>query len=133
MIALVRDLDGEARIHPMLERTGLYGGDVPLPRCYRAEAEGLSVLMGREPFPDDPRPRWHVSIQHDERVPSWNEVTEVLHHVRPGVPFVLGVPPRSWWMNVHERVLHAWETRDRPLIESWRQNATGHTPTPGDR
>jgi hypothetical protein len=30
--------------------------------------------------------------------------------------FVIGVPPKSWWMNVHPHVLHLHETRDELLI-----------------
>jgi hypothetical protein len=45
------------------------------------------------------------------------------------VPFVVGVPPRSWWMNVHPDVLHLVETRDQALIESWRDERQGHAVT----
>jgi hypothetical protein len=52
-----------------------------------------------------------------------------LHALRPGVPFVLGIPPRSWWMNIHPHVLHAWETRDWLLIDQWRANRRGDAPS----
>ena len=44
--------------------------------------------------------------------------------VRPGVHFVIMVPPKSWWMNVHPYTLHLWETADQALIEEARTNAT---------
>jgi hypothetical protein len=86
------------------------------------------VLTSREEWqPGDER--WHVSIAAADRVPTWNEIAHTLHSLRPGVPFVLGVPPRSWWMNVNPYVLHAWETKDWNLIEQWRHESHGHTPT----
>ena len=42
---------------------------------------------------------------------------------------VMGVPPRSFWMNVHPDVLHLWEPRDEAMIEQWRANALGQVPT----
>jgi hypothetical protein len=32
-------------------------------------------------------------------------------------------------MNVHPDVLHLVETRDEPLVESFRANAQGHVPS----
>lgn len=101
-------------------------GEHPPPECYQ-HRNGLSAMVGRERWADGTR-RWHVSLRFGNpgvsgRVPSWDELVDALHALRPGVPFVIGVPPRSWWMNVHPDVLHAWETRDQGLINEWRQNA----------
>lgn len=73
--------------------------------------------------------RWHISLRGPGRVPTWEELVDVAHQLRPGVPFVLAVPPRSLWMNVHPHVLHLWETADEPLLEEWRVNARGDAPT----
>lgn len=97
------------------------------PPIARQHPSGLFALVGREPWPGDPDPRWHISLRYGERgrdgrVPSWDELVESVHALRPGVPFVVGIPPRSWWMSIHPDVLHAWETRDKPLIAEWKRN-----------
>jgi hypothetical protein len=107
-------------------------GEVPPPKAYYHPA-GLSALVGREPFSDDDW-RWHISVRFgnpgvDGRVPNWEEMVNAAHELRPGVVFVMGVPPRSWWMNVHPHVLHMHETRDELLIDQYRANAGGHTPS----
>lgn len=73
--------------------------------------------------------RWHISISRQRALPTWRDFAEIVHEIRPGVPFVLGIPPRSWWINVHEFTLHAFETKDGNLIDQWRAEGAGHTPT----
>jgi hypothetical protein len=108
--------------------------DVEPPRAYRRGE--LTAFMGREPLGpyDDPDMRWHISLRYGHpgvngRVPTWEELVFAAHELRPGVPFVVGIPPRSWWMNVHPDVLHLYETRDDALVESWRGQAQAHAPT----
>jgi hypothetical protein len=107
-----------------------YGPDVPPPRAL--EHGPLRALVGREPVGrdyDDLDPRWHISISRADRLPQWHELVDAAHQLRPGVVFVVGIPPRSWWMNVHPYCLHLWETRDPHLVAEWRSNARGDTPT----
>jgi hypothetical protein len=73
--------------------------------------------------------RWHISLQHKDRVPTWEELSRAGHDLRPGVTFVIGVPPRSWWLNVHEHVLHLWQTKDENLEDQWRFERRGDEPT----
>lgn len=89
---------------------------------------GLRVVIGYEPVVEDD-PRWHISVTREDRLPTWRDLVEVAHLFRPGVCFVVGIPPRSWWVNVHEFCLHLWETTDEHLIEEWRRNARGDEPT----
>lgn len=105
------------------------------PRAYQTP-KGLTALVGRENLGvyDDPDLRWHISLRYgdrgvDGRVPSWEELVASAHELRPGVCFVVGVPPKSWWMNVHPDVLHLHETRDEALIAEYRRNAAGQVPT----
>jgi hypothetical protein len=98
---------------------------------YGYELSGRHVLKGllsREEWELGDE-RWHLSVSAEERVPTWDEMAAACHALRPGVPFVLGVPPRSWWLNIHPYVLHAWETKDRAMLAQWRANAKGHTPS----
>lgn len=89
----------------------------------------VRALVGRETWAYDGSTRWHISASCEDRVPTWDELVTVAHDLRPGVAFCMGVPPRSWWLNVHPNVLHLWETRDDGLIAEWRANAQGHAPT----
>jgi hypothetical protein len=109
--------------------------DVAVPVAYM-HPNGLVAFVGREPYGpyDDPDVRWHISVRYGDpgangRTPTWDELVQAAHELRPGVCFVIGIPPRSWWMNHHPHVLHLCETRDEPLIQSFRENATGQVPT----
>jgi hypothetical protein len=93
--------------------------------------EVLHALVGREPVaPGDDR--WHISLSAAGRVPTWDELANAAHELRPGVAFVAGVPPRSWWINIHEHVLHLWETTDANLLAQWRSERRGDTQTSGE-
>lgn len=96
------------------------------PQCWRKGL--LAALVSRDEItPGDER--WHISVQHRDRVPAWNELAAAGHELRPGVVFAIGVPPRSWWINVHEHVLHLWELRDAAFVEQWKLERQGHTPS----
>lgn len=82
--------------------------------------------IGGSAAPDE---RWHISISSAERVPTWGEVATIVHDLRPGVPFVMGIPPKSWWINIHKYTLHAFETKDDNLIEQWRFEGRGDRPS----
>ena len=86
--------------------------------------------------------RWHVSLSRivdDESpvveypsydpVPPWGALAAFCHATRPGVAFVVGIPIRSHWMNLHPGVLHAVETRDDNLQAQWAAQAMGHRPS----
>jgi hypothetical protein len=112
----------------------MYNDSVNPPRAY-VHPSGLTALVGREPLGADGDDwRWHISVRYGDpgingRVPTWEEMVSAAHELRPGVVFVIGVPPRSWWMNVHEHVLHLHETSDEALIAQYRANALGQVPT----
>ena len=85
------------------------------------------VLMSHDPMHADPEERrWHISVSDEAHlkgghdVPVWRDFVAIVHQLRPGVPFVLGIPPRNQWMNKCPNVLHALETRDELLIAEWR-------------
>jgi hypothetical protein len=109
-------------------------GDEPMPEAWH-HRDGRTALVGREPMEADGSDRrWHISVRYgdpgiDGRVPSWDELVATAHELRPGIVFVVGIPPRSWWINVHPHVLHMWEVRDEALVASWRAERRGHEPT----
>jgi hypothetical protein len=103
---------------------------VPAPRVF--ERNGFRALVGREPIGDvdvDPDPRWHISLSRADRTPTWDELVDAAHALRPGIVFCVPMPPRSWWVNVHEHTLHLWEIGDLNLVNQWRSERRGDEPT----
>lgn len=126
---LTRDIVAENLLADLMDKQDAPDW-APRPQVYRG-SHGLQCFIAREQMGGlETGPlRWHISVRGPDRIPSWEEMVEVAHELRPGVPFVISVPPRSLWMNVHPHVLHLHETGDEALIEEWRANALGHTPT----
>jgi hypothetical protein len=94
------------------------------------DGQRYCVLLSHDPI-DDPggEKRWHVSVSNEAHlgaghdVPTWRDFVAIVHQVRPGVPFVVGIPPRNMWMNKNPNVLHALETRDVLLVRRWEAEA----------
>jgi hypothetical protein len=91
------------------------------------DVEYRAIVSRDELVPGDDR--WHLSISGENDVPPWSVIATIGHDLRPGVPMALGVPPRSWWINVHPHTLHLWELNDENLIDQWRAERRGQTPT----
>ena len=106
--------------------TGRVG--TPAVRFYVHTTDGSEALLSRDSI-DEEDERWHISVAGRGRVATWDELVEAAHEIRPGVVFVVGVPPRSWWMNVHPNVLHLWELKDENLAEQWLFERMGMKPT----
>ncbi len=86
--------------------------------------DNLSHGMTREPDW-----RWHISIAGEHDVPRWAHLVAIAHKLRPGVVFVVGVPPESHWMNIAEHCLHCWQLEDKALADQWRAERQGHRPS----
>lgn len=103
------------------------------PRMFTAKHEGreFSVAMTRDDIGDQtPDFRWHISVAgRDRKVAPWKTMTAIAHQLRPGVVFVIGVPPKSWWINIHPGALHLWELCDENLTAQWRSERMGMAPT----
>jgi hypothetical protein len=124
------DLVRETPVPPELREWGLEMGVRTMRRFETLRSPGYSVLLTRDPLgPEGIDPRWHLSVAGQTHLPPWDVVVAIAHDVRPGVPFVIGVPPRSWWINVHPHCLHLWECRDLNLIDCWRDERMGMVPS----
>jgi hypothetical protein len=116
---------GLAGLYPPAARVG--------PRAYWHPRRRLSAFLTYDEIARGDM-RWHISLRYGEegldgRIPTWEELVIACHDLRPGVPFALGIPPRSWWLNVHPHVLHLWELADGPLIAQWRAERQADRPT----
>lgn len=66
-----------------------------------------TVIVTRE------RGRWHLSIAHPARLPTWREVAEARYRLLPA-DLVCGMilPPKAAYVNIHETCLHVYEIAD---------------------
>ena len=93
----------------------LEGGATDL-QCWRKGR--LGVICAREPVDQAKGSdvRWHLSISHLWRLPTWEEMGEAKDHlIPPDVFMCLPHPPREYWINLHNFCLHLWEFRDDNL------------------
>lgn len=89
------------------------------------------VIVSRDPIEraaSIPNLRWHISVAGEDDTPCWRDLVAIAHEVRPGVCFVVGVPPLSWWMSVHPHCLHLWEVDDSNLTAQWMAERMGVAP-----
>src|SRR4051812_13989326 len=109
---------------PLADAWRKWFGDVIAPPVVHTKGGELEAMVAREPIGPNREaledPRWHISVRGPGRVPTWEEMVDAAHSLRPGVVFCVPVPPRTWWINVHEDVLHLWEIRDANLERQWR-------------
>jgi hypothetical protein len=126
-VGWARDYEHEAHLRQALGDN--WKGDPP--KAFRMGA--LHALVSRDEIaPGDLR--WHLSLSRADRIPTWSELSKAADHLRPGIVFVVPMPPKSMWVNLHENTLHLVEIRDEPLIEQWRfEGQVRHAPTTGKR
>lgn len=76
------------------------------------------IMVSRDPFgPGDLR--WHISISCERRNPTWEELKHVQNTLKPGVFFCVPMPPREYWINIHEHTYHLEEVKDAASIRQW--------------
>lgn len=87
-----------------------------LPPGTTAHAFGeCRVFVGIE---DD---RWHLSIAHPRRLPTWDELRDARYRFVPdAVVMAMLLPPKADYVNYHLYCFHLWEIRGE---EAW-----GHAP-----
>lgn len=69
---------------------------------------GLTLIVAREDG------RWHLSIAHAERDPSWEEIRDARYQFVPDEAHVAMIlPPKDEYVNAHEHCFHLWEIKER--------------------
>lgn len=119
----------QAAIDARNRASGAWPDERDMPRVWIHERLELHALISRDLLPGETVPRWHISVSAPGGVPAWDQMVRAAHDLRPGVVFVLAVVPKSWWINVHPNVLHLTELRDTALIDQWRAEGRGDTPS----
>lgn len=91
-------------------------------RAYRT-ASGCSVICAHEPakaapggiwLPPTELLLWHLSIAHQHRYPTWDEIADVRYELVPeDVTMAMLLPPADEYVNEHEHCFHLWQIDDR--------------------
>jgi hypothetical protein len=91
-------------------------------RAYRT-ASGCHVICALEPakrapahiwLPPSEQMLWHLSISHEHRYPTWDEIAEVRYELIPDdVTMALLLPPAGEYVNAHPHCFHLWQIDDR--------------------
>lgn len=64
--------------------------------------------------------RWHMSISHPFRHPTWDEIGRARDLLLPDDVFLMMPhPPRKYWLNRHPHCFHLWEFKDQNLIDQF--------------
>jgi hypothetical protein len=84
-------------------RAGMQGGATyTLARC--------NVIVAREPLGPRGELRWHLSISHPDRYPTWDEIAEARYQLLPDEAFmVMILPPSAEYVNACETCFHLHE------------------------
>ena len=79
------------------------------PGTRRFSGGDCTVLLTREP-------RWHLSISHPDRYPSWDEIHSARYELVPdAVTMAMLFPPKAEYVNMHGRCFHLHEIRGEEL------------------
>ena len=86
--------------------------ETPIPHL-RAYAYGeCRVLVGVEPNTERGivRNRWHASISHPSRYPTWDEIKAARYELIPhNLTVAMILPPPSEYVNLHNNCFHLHE------------------------
>lgn len=78
-----------------------------LPKTCKAYAFGECYIM----VDQEPGHGWHMSISHQERYPTWDEIREARYQFCPDdITMAMLLPPKSEYVNVHNNCFHLYES-----------------------
>ena len=83
-----------------------------LPYCQAYRFNGCSVFCGVEPVTERGivRMRWHVSIAHPSRYPTWDEIKAARYELVPkNITMAMILPPPDEYVNLHGNCFHLHE------------------------
>lgn len=78
-------------------------------KAYRS-ANNLTIICGKEPCGPQGQLRWHISVAHNKRYPTWDEIRDARYELIPAeVMVAMFLPPPSEYVNVHQYCFHLFE------------------------
>jgi hypothetical protein len=92
----------------------------PVPGCKAFRTNNnLGVICGREPLGPHGELRWHLSVSHNKRNPTWEEIRDLRYLLVPDEAMMaMFLPPRDQYVSLHKYCFHLYEveTEDFPKI-----------------
>lgn len=68
------------------------------------EPGGLTALVAKDGG------RWHISVSHPKRYPTWDELAATRERFVPDhITMAMLLPPRDEYVNAHPTTMHLWE------------------------
>jgi len=85
---------------------------IGVPGCKAFRMNGCNILVSKDPVTERGIivMRWHLSISHLGRYPTWSEIKEARYTLLPDeVTMAMLLPPKEQYVNVHENCFHLHE------------------------
>ena len=83
----------------------------PVSGCHAYRFGRCFVIVGKE------EDRWHLSISHPARYPTWDEIKEARYRFVPdNVTMAMILPPKDEYVNLHENCFHLHEIEGEKRI-----------------
>jgi hypothetical protein len=90
---------------------------VPGARAYYDSDSRCAVILGHEPIGPGGELRWHLSISHAKRYPTWKEIKEARYFFIPdNVTMAMLLPPQAEYVNAHPNCFHLHEFIGNEII-----------------
>ncbi|MGV8947566.1 MAG: DUF7694 domain-containing protein [Lutibacter sp.] len=51
----------------------------------------------------------HISITHNDRYPTWDEIRNIKYYFYPDVPMIMHFPADPNYVNIHENCFHLYQ------------------------
>jgi len=81
----------------------------PIPYCKFFTYGELIILVGREPVSEKEK-RWHLSISHPTRYPSWEEIKLARYELCPqDITMAMLLTPPENYVDIHKNCFHLWQ------------------------
>ncbi|HSC05469.1 MAG TPA: hypothetical protein VLD59_01430 [Steroidobacteraceae bacterium] len=96
------------------QEAAMIGNGAIVARCWILGE--CSILVGREPVASDGSYRWHLSIAHRRRYPTWDEIKMARYSIPElrDMPLMVQLLPKiddpGQWTNLHDNCFHLYES-----------------------
>ena len=62
-----------------------------------------TIIMSKE------KGKWHISLSHKTRYPTWDELKEMKYHFFPDISMAIIFPPKEEYVNIDTNCFHLYE------------------------
>lgn len=84
----------------------------PIPNSRAYSWHGCSIIIDRESG------KWHMSISHPRRLPTWNEIRDARYLLLPAdITMAMILPPPQQYVNLHPFCFHLHEIQTEGMAE----------------